>query len=510
METPLKVLLNRCWSSNFSTILIILFGVLWMYYLYKCRMRGLTKKLESFNSIPTVPLIGNLNILSGTKKERAIKWYKLVTEHETPLVFWLLHKPIFILGRSQDIQVVLNRTQERDLLGMFEMVFGDSITGLQGEKWRKHRRIVTSAFSPKMLQAYLKIFNKYSFLLTNDLKKFADNDNAIDTWNHVNHVNSLSITQNITGHKVEIGDRSIDEFTEAYSKSLGIETSRFTSPVLLPKLIYKLYLVISGKIEIFKTMRRFPRHIVKERLSEYEKKLQENEQREETDNSKTLIDSLLNAHIADAEFTEKHVSAEIANLIILGNDSTSTTINFVLLMMAMYPNIQERVYEEIKTVLGNSDREVETEDIRKFVYLERCIKETLRKFTVLPITFRRHNEDITLNDGRIIPANHTMLIAFYAAHHDRKVFPNPEKWDPEHFAPNNITTQREVFFPFGAGLRSCVGATYAMMSMKTQLVYLLRCYRFTTNMKMNDLKLTFLPGLRNTTGFWMKLWSRDT
>lgn len=58
---------------------------------------------------------------------------------------------------------------------------------------------------------------------------------------------------------------------------------------------------------------------------------------------------------------------------------------------------QQKVYDEIVRVLGYDDKDVEMEDLADLKYLEQCIKETLRIFTLFPITLRKTTEEITLN-----------------------------------------------------------------------------------------------------------------
>lgn len=58
---------------------------------------------------------------------------------------------------------------------------------------------------------------------------------------------------------------------------------------------------------------------------------------------------------------------------------------------------QDKVYNEIYSIFGDSDREVTWEDLHNLVYLEQCIKETLRRFAVGPIFLREVKEDIDLS-----------------------------------------------------------------------------------------------------------------
>ena len=61
---------------------------------------------------------------------------------------------------------------------------------------------------------------------------------------------------------------------------------------------------------------------------------------------------------------------------------------------------QQKVYEEVRKVVGYStdgEPDFSMDDLAELTYLEQCIKETLRVFTLFPITLRKTCEDITLN-----------------------------------------------------------------------------------------------------------------
>lgn len=60
-------------------------------------------------------------------------------------------------------------------------------------------------------------------------------------------------------------------------------------------------------------------------------------------------------------------------------------------------NFQEKLYEEVKTVLGDSENPIELQDVNKMVYMEQCIKETLRLFPTGAIILRRATKNVALS-----------------------------------------------------------------------------------------------------------------
>jgi cytochrome P450 len=106
------------------------------------------------------------------------------------------------------------------------------------------------------------------------------------------------------------------------------------------------------------------------------------------------------------------------------------------------------------------------------------IKETIRLLTPVIFIHRQTDEDITLHDGRILPAGLFTLIFTYGVHRDPETFPDPDRFDPERFSPENSSGRHPyAYIPFGAGRRICVGYRYALIEAKTILSTILRRYR---------------------------------
>uniref|UniRef100_A0AAT9UTP8 Cytochrome P450 3638G5 n=1 Tax=Maconellicoccus hirsutus TaxID=177089 RepID=A0AAT9UTP8_MACHI len=498
-------------NSLIAACIILIASISCYAIIHVKRSRRRMLMLKSFNQLPTLPLIGSVHLLAGNTRERVAKMLDILKTYELPLVAWLMHIPVVFIGKHSDIQTVMHQTTDKDLLGIFDRLFGGSLLVLQGEKWRRSRRVIFPAFSPAMMNQYFPVLNEYSALLTNKFESFCDTDEAFDISSCVFASNLNSTTVNMTGYELRSREKEDTDFLDAISKSLKMESMRFTFPLLFPKIIYEVYLFLSGSRKTYEVVYQLPQKIFRKNLTKYtiNETYRENDQDTKTTDTRTLIDSLLKAHITSTDFTKEQVYAEILDIIIAGYETTSLTSCFVLLMLAMHPDVQEKVYDEIRTIYENKDQQVQIEDLKKLVYMEQCINETIRKFTVTPLTIRTHTEDIVLNDEQVIPAGCRIFVAFYAAHHDREFFPNADNWDPEHFAPEKSNHNRPSFFPFGAGVRSCIGAKYGMMSMKIQLVHLLRRYRLDTDMKMQDIHLVIDLLLRNDSGYWLKIYSRE-
>lgn len=132
-----------------------------------------------------------------------------------------------------------------------------------------------------------------------------------------------------------------------------------------------------------------------------------------------FIDQLLKLSMEGNFFTDQEVKDE-ANTIVAtvsprvalipqpvtgeflsqGYESTALITSYCLLMLAMYPEMQDKCYEEIQSVLPNKEDDLSYDDLSKLDYVERCLKETMRLFPTVPVVARKVDMDFQLSEYR--------------------------------------------------------------------------------------------------------------
>lgn len=180
--------------------------------------------------------------------------------------------------------------------------------------------------------------------------------------------------------------------------------------------------------------------------------------------------------------------------------------------MGIHQDIQKKVYQELFDIFGTSDRPVTYIDTLEMHYLERVIMETLRCYPPVPAIARKTNQEVRLasNKNYIIPKGATVVIATFIMHRDADYYPNPDKFDPDNFLPEN--TQKRPYYsyiPFSAGPRSCVGRKYAMLKLKVLLATILRNYRMMSDLTEKDFRLTADIILKRADGFRIQIEPRE-
>jgi cytochrome P450 family 4 len=137
-------------------------------------------------------------------------------------------------------------------------------------------------------------------------------------------------------------------------------------------------------------------------------------------------------------------------------------------------------------------------------------KEAMRLFPPLPVHSWEAIKEIDLGNGHIVPAGALIWMQAYVIHRD---FPEPEKFDPDRFSPQNSEGRHPyAYTPFGIGRRMCVGHVFATMEAKTILSTVLRRYCITEieggiRGLEETLKLSFV--VSNANGIRVKLLPRS-
>lgn len=74
-------------------------------------------------------------------------------------------------------------------------------------------------------------------------------------------------------------------------------------------------------------------------------------------------------------------------------------------MLAMHPEYQEKVYDEIENILPNGQTTVTADVINQLIHTDRLVKETLRLFPIIPLITRITRNDMKM--GRYKPPQNT-------------------------------------------------------------------------------------------------------
>ncbi|XP_042748658.1 cytochrome P450 2J2-like, partial [Lagopus leucura] len=194
---------------------------------------------------------------------------------------------------------------------------------------------------------------------------------------------------------------------------------------------------------------RLMKGFVKEKISKHKEDLNPSESRD-------FIDSYLQemAKPNGSDFCEDNLVACTLDLFFAGTETTSTTIRWALLFMAIYPEIQARVQAEIDAVIGQT-RQPALEDRNKMPYTNAVIHEVQRKGNIIPFSLPREAMKDTVLAGFHLPKGTIVVPNLSSVMLDKKDWETPHSFNPEHFLKDGQFWKREAFMPFSIGKISC-------------------------------------------------------
>jgi len=219
-----------------------------------------------------------------------------------------------------------------------------------------------------------------------------------------------------------------------------------------------------------------------------------------------LIAMLVDGHreMTAAELTDAELRDQLVTLFIAAHETSASSLCWTHYFLSMYPEIRERVRQEVQTQLQG--RLPTAEELPRLEYLEQVIKESLRIYSPIHSLSRVAIEDNRIG-GYDIPQGATVIVSLYATHRLPQYWDNPEAFVPERFsAEQSAKRPTFAYIPFAVGHRNCIGGAQAMLQSK--LIVAQIAQRFTINLQAGH-PVEPMPGTTMRPRFGMRVTIRD-
>lgn len=183
------------------------------------------------------------------------------------------------------------------------------------------------------------------------------------------------------------------------------------------------------------------------------------------------------------EWSDDELVAQCLLFFLAGFDTSSTLLSFLTNELALNPDVQEKLCNEIdETVASLKTEKLTYESLNSMKYLDQVVSECLRKWPPAMMTDRVCNKEIAfIVDGQTITIKEKqqLWIPIYGLHMDAKYFPDPEKFDPERYNEENVgKIVPGSYIPFGIGPRNCIGSRFALLQIKAIIFHLMKHFTF--------------------------------
>lgn len=216
--------------------------------------------------------------------------------------------------------------------------------------------------------------------------------------------------------------------------------------------------------------------------------------RKEKDYTETVLtwmDKLETPEFKAAGITELTIMMQALIIFFAGQDQISNIVTTTFLKAAQQPEVEEKILKELDTFLTKHNGKIEHENLSELVYLNACMLESLRFYPVFIRTDRVCTKDWEYKNFRI-KKGMLALLPIWAINRNPEFFPDPEKYDPERFMPENKAKLHPyAFSSFGHGPRNCIGMRFASDLMLLIAAHVYKDFKFKAK---KDDRFKFIPG----------------
>ncbi len=370
--------------------------------------------------------------------------------------FRMLHKYLYAVTSAEYARQILvtnhDRYERSFQYKTGRIVIGDGLLSTDGPEWLKRRREMLPAFKAHTMRQLVEAAG-------------AATEDAMRRWQTIDEeTGSVPIVAEIqrlaliiigkTLLSTEIDDGHAADFGHAVRETLYLVRQRNTSLIRLP-----MWLPSSANDRIHKT-----RQVLDEFLVPH---IENRRMQPDKDVKSDILDLL--AHSRDKEsgskLDDQALLDETKTLFVSGFETTATALSWTLYLLSRHPEIAARWHRECAQVLKG--RLPTSDDLELLTFTKQIIQEALRLYPPVYNMARECVTDDTLGSVRIRKGS-VLLISIYGIHHAEAYWPQPEKFDPDRFAPER-SLPANAYYPFALGKHVCIGAQFAMTEMITIL-----------------------------------------
>ncbi len=325
--------------------------------------------------------------------------------------------------------------------------FGHGILNMDGEEHARHRKMMNPAFTIAYMARYLPIMNEVIAARTADWTARGEVDLYEETRRITFDVAAAALTGLATGPEV---DRLRELFLTLLH--LDFDPQRETWE--------QVYGRLRAAREELHTL--LLRHITARRAAP--------------------TDDLLGFMVAarDEEgrpLSDEQLLAHVDILLIAGHETSTTMSAWLLYLLAVHPEYLARVHAELDGLPGDHTAPITLEQVKAMRVLGNAMSEAGRLHPPVGSGPRGVVKEFTFG-GYTVPAGAQVRYSIAGAHWLPDVFPDPERFDPDRFAPPREEDKRTPYalIPFGGGPRICIGVNFAQVEIKALAAHVLRRY----------------------------------
>lgn len=384
--------------------------------------------------------------------------------------FRVFFNRIIIISRIDYIEHILSKRQIYDISQIttrnFSLLFPDGLLSLKGEIWKRHARIMLPVFRRgKILPHFQTIVSSMDDFIDENFSK----------ENKKIHKDLVKQCQNVLLRIISRIAFNYDFFHLSSTDGNNLEyavnemincASRFALMTALPLWFTKFILFFNFKFQrALKLMKNYVNLIINDQKEFYL-----------NDNKKSLIDLLIQSSKSEMNnsLNSNEIFDEISMSILAGFETTSTALSWFIFFVSKYPNIQNKIKNELKQFNLISTNLLTEDILDKLIYID-CVTKELLRFAPIAAGIVREAISDDIIDGIQIKKGDVILIAIQNLHKNKNYWKvDPNLFYPERFFNEDKYPPKYAYMPFGGGHRNCIGQDLALLELKIAITRLMQ------------------------------------
>jgi len=403
---------------------------------------------------------------------------------------------VYLLNNPDYIEDVLVTNYKKFIksrgLQVSKRLLGNGLVTSEGEYHDLQRHLIQPTFYPKRIKSYSDMMIKQA----NDMCNSWHDGAILDIHKEMTKLTLAIICKTVLGYDI---DPEHDEVGDAL-----LTCMKYFNRLLMPfgELIEKIPLLPINKG--FQKAKKDLDSIVYRMIKEHRKILDKGDDKESHDD---LLLTLLQAQDEEAgigRMTDEQLRDEVMTIFLAGHETTANALTWTYYLLSENPLIETRLQEELYSTFGNSRTPITVDDVQKLQYTEKLLTESMRLFPPAWALGRQAIDDYKVG-GYSVPKGSIILMSQYVMHRDPRYFPEPDRFYPDRWTEEfKKQLPRFSYFPFGGGIRGCIGEPFAWLEGILLIATICRQWRL-KHIPSHKVELKPLITLRPKYGMQMKI-----
>lgn len=381
-------------------------------------------------------------------------------------------------------------------------LLGEGLVTSEAEYHDSQKKLIHPFFLPKKISSYSSIMSQYAF----EMCKNWQDGSVIDIHKEMMNLTFAIICKCMLGYDMDT--KEAEKFSKAFSISKEY-SKRLQHPIghvldnipILPK--------VAQSRNAAKTLDSIVYKLIDDRKKEVIQDIADtinNDDNKSTNNNDDLLSKLLliqqsstqtvstlekdqaisnnknsssiynsgNNNNVSSQLPDKQIHDHLITMLIAGQETTANALTWTIYFLSQNPQIEKKVIQEIysvviensqidKTKKMNNDNNItfSIKDLPKLKYVEQVFREAMRLYSPVWSIGRIVKENYNVGENTI-PKDSALFMSQYVMHRDPRFYKDPEQFNPDRWTNDfKIHLPRFAYFPFGGGLRGCIGESFA-------------------------------------------------